>query len=55
MQTKSATTCVLPRATWCGLQCDLWMAAAGVGVGGALLRPGCEPRPAAIRAFPEAT
>ena len=47
VQPRSATTCVLPRATCFELQRDLQLPVACYGLGGAQERSRCEPRPAA--------
>ena len=47
--------CVLSGATWHKLESDLQLAVSCAGLGGALVRPGCAPSPAAATAGYEAT
>ena len=55
VQTRSAPTCVLLRATRHELQRIVQMTATCVGLGGAQASPSCEPRLDAASAGPEAT
>ena len=52
---RSATNCALPGAIWHQLQSDLPMAATYAGLGGAQVKPRCEPRLAAASAKSGAT
>ena len=55
IQAKVSPACVLPGATQHELQSDLQMAATCAGLGGAQVKPSCEPRPATASARPGAT